>query len=226
MSEVFDSVTDGPGLGEDGLPLDEVAPRPVRSRQRVLDGRVWDVLRDEVDLGAGGVVTRDWIDHMGAVGVCGLDEQERVLLLRQYRHPVGSWVWELPAGLLDVDEESPERTAQRELAEEADLAAGEWHLLLDWFLSPGGSGEAFRLFVARDLRPLPDADRHVREAEELGMLRTWVPLDTARELVLEGRLHSPSAVVGVLAACAARDAGWASLRPADSPWPTHPRRRP
>jgi ADP-ribose pyrophosphatase len=210
-----------------GEPLaDLFAPRPVIRSELVHHGMVWDVVRDTVDLGPGGVVRREYLRHPGAVGVLALDERDRVLLLRQYRHPVRMQLWELPAGLLDVDGEEPLAAARRELAEEADLSAREWSVLLDWFNSPGGMDEALRVYLARDLSVVPHVDRHAREHEELDMVARWVPLDEARDAVLGGRLHNPTAVVGVLAACAARDQGWATLRPADAPWPEHPSARP
>ena len=95
--------------------------RPVLSAVPAFTGRVWDVVSEEVDLGEGGVVTRDFVDHTGAVAVLALDEEERVVLVQQYRHPVGAFEWELPAGLLDVDGEPAHLTAARELHEEADL---------------------------------------------------------------------------------------------------------
>ena len=198
---------------------DERADLPVLSSQRVHHGLVWDVRRDEVDLGDGQTVTREVLVHTGAVGVIALDERERLLLVRQYRHPVRSYLWEPPAGLLDVAGEDPLETARRELAEEGDLRAATWHVLVDFFNSPGGSTEAFRCYLAQDLAPVPEAERHDREHEERDMATAWVPLDRARDLVLAGRLHNPTAVAGVLAACAARDAGWSTLRPADAPWP-------
>jgi ADP-ribose pyrophosphatase len=208
-------------------PLRDVfAPRPVLASELIHHGLVWDVVRDTVDLGAAGVVRREYLSHPGAVGVLALDDRERVLLLRQYRHPVRMQLWELPAGLLDVAGEDPLAAARRELAEEADVLAGEWSVLLDWFNSPGGMDEALRVYLARDLSEVPDGDRHSREHEELDMLARWVPLDEARQAVLNGGLHNPTAVVGVLAACAARDAGWSTLRPADAPWPEHPSNRP
>ena len=206
-------------------PADRLAPAPVAATETVFSGRVWDVVRDTVDLSAAGLgagrVVREYQRHPGAVGVVALDDDGRVLLLSQYRHPVRHVLWELPAGLLDVPGEDPAAAAARELAEEADLRAGTWHVLLDWFFSPGGSDEAFRLFLARDLGPVPEAERHVRSEEEAGMVATWVPLEEARDAVLAGALHNPGAVTGLLAAWAAREAGWATLRPADAPWPTH-----
>jgi ADP-ribose pyrophosphatase len=198
---------------------DEPATLQVRSSRTVHHGMVWDVRRDAVDLGDGQTVTREVVDHTGAVGVVVLDAEDRVLLLRQYRHPVRSYLWEPPAGLLDVAGEDPQVAAARELAEEADLVADEWHVLVDFYNSPGGSTEAFRCYLARGLHEVPESERHQREHEERDMARAWVDLSEARELVLAGRLHNPTTVCGVLAAAAARDAGWATLRPADVPWP-------
>ncbi len=201
---------------------DDLAVKPVTASRTVFTGTVWDVVSEDVDLGAAGTVTREFIRHPGAVGVLALDEQGRVALVHQYRHPVAMSLWELPAGLLDVAGEPAQAAAARELAEEADLRAGRWHTLVDWMLSPGGTSEAFRLFLARDLTAVPEAERHTRDGEELGMPTRWFNLDEVHAAVLAGRLHSPSLLVGVLAAVAARDAGWATLRPADHPWPEHP----
>ncbi len=201
---------------------DQFAPRPVSGQELLHQGMVWNLVRDTVDLGDGGVVRREYLDHPGAVCVVAIDDDERVLLLRQYRHPVGMQLWEIPAGLLDVAGEPPLVAAQRELAEEADLVAEDWAVLIDWFNSPGGSSEALRCFVARGLSPVPEADRHQRTAEELDMPVEWVSLDDACAGVLAGRLHNVGAVVGVLAAVASRAAGWTTLRPVDAPWPQHP----
>jgi ADP-ribose pyrophosphatase len=201
---------------------DRIDPRPVRRSEHLLTGMVWDVVRDSVDLGEAGVVRREFIQHPGAVGILALDEQGRVAVVDQYRHPVGMVLWEIPAGLLDIAGEPPVTCAQRELAEEADLVAQEWHVLADFMNSPGGTSEAFRCFLARGLSDVPEADRHARHGEELAMQVHWVALDELRDDILAGRLHSPSLVVGVLAACAAREQGWRTLRPADAPWPEHP----
>ncbi|MFJ4109135.1 NUDIX domain-containing protein [Oerskovia enterophila] len=201
-------------------PLADVPVARDVSEARVLHaGRIFDLRSEQVDLGEGGVVTREFVDHPGAVAIVALDEDERVLLLHQYRHPVRRELWEPPAGLLDVDGEDAQVAAARELLEETDLRAARWDVLADYYTTPGGSNEALRVFLARDLSEVPAAERHVREAEELGMELRWVPLDEAVSAVLAGDLHNPSAVVGVLAAAAARATGWSSLRPADSPWP-------
>jgi ADP-ribose pyrophosphatase len=200
----------------------------VVSSEVAFHGLVWDVARDRVDLGGGRsdrVVTREYVHHPGAVTVLALDDAERVLMIRQYRHPVRMELWELPAGLLDVAGEPPLRAAQRELAEEADLRAGRWDVLVDWFNSPGGMDESLRLYLARDVHPVDDGDLHQRTDEELDMPTRWVPLDEARDAVLAGRIHNPGSVVGILAACASRAQAWSTLRPADAPWPEHPANR-
>jgi ADP-ribose pyrophosphatase len=208
--------------GADDPLQDRIEPRPVIEHELIHHGMVWDVEADLVDLGEAGVVRREYIRHPGAVGVLAIDDQDRVAVIDQYRHPVGMVLWEIPAGLLDVTGEAPLAAAQRELAEEADLVADSWVVLADWMNSPGGTSEAFRCFLARGLTAVPETDRYARHGEELAMQVRWVPLDELREGVLAGRLHSPSTVVGVLAAVAARAEGWDNLRPADAPWPEHP----
>ncbi|HEV2089192.1 MAG TPA: NUDIX hydrolase, partial [Cryptosporangiaceae bacterium] len=148
----------------------------------------------------------------------------RVLLVRQYRHPVTTDLWELPAGLLDVADEPPLRTAARELAEEADLRAGRWHVLVDLLTTPGCSNEAIRLYLARDLSRVAPDERHVRTQEEADMTTAWFDLDQAVEMALGGEIQNAACVAGVLAAAHARAGDWSSLRPADAPWPARPGR--
>lgn len=202
---------------------DVYRPRPVLGSTVRHTGMIWDVVRDRIDLGTAGVVEREYVRHPGAVAVLAVDDDDRVLLLQQYRHAVRHELWEPPAGLLDVAGEPPPAAARRELAEEADLVAAEWAVLIDWFTSPGGMNEAVRVFLARGLTPVPEAERHVRTGEEHGMSTIWVPLDEAKDAVIGGRVHNPAAVVGILAAWTARCSGWSTLRPEDAPWPDHPR---
>lgn len=217
---------DGADLPGGELPgaelLDVLAPRPVLEVTSLHRGMIWDLDSDLVDLGEAGTVRREYVVHPGAVAVVALDDRGRVLLVQQYRHPTRHLLWELPAGLLDVTGEPPAGAARRELAEEADLRAASWHVLLDLFMSPGGSDEAVRIFLARELSAVADPDRFEREHEEAGMPTAWVDLDEARDAVLEGRVHSPTAVSGLMAAVFARDSGWRTLRPQDAPWPEHP----
>lgn len=196
------------------------APEDVRVDRTVLDSRVvhrgmiWDVVRETVELGDAGTVTREFVRHPGAVAVITLNEDDEVLLLHQYRHPVGAELWEPPAGLLDVPGEDPLAAARRELMEEADLVAESWWVLVDYFSTPGGSDEGLRVYLARGLTEVPHADRHDRQAEEADMVARWFPLDDVVAAVLAGRLRNPSTVAGVLAAAVNRAQGWAGLRPA------------
>lgn len=200
--------------GQQGGPVDRSAPRPVLEHTDLHRGKIWDLVSETVDLGDSRVV-REFVDHPGAVAVIALDDQGRVLLIQQYRHPVRMELWEPPAGLRDVDGEPPHVTAARELEEEADLRAGTWHLLAQFRNSPGGSNEEILVYLARDVSEVPEAERFTREDEEAGIVPRWVPLDEAVDAVLAGRITSPSAAVGVLAAAASRDRGWSTLRPVD-----------
>lgn len=197
---------------------DEHAALPVSDVRTLHAGRVFDLVSETVDLGEAGAVTREFIRHPGAVAVVALDEADRVLMIRQYRHPVRSYLWEIPAGLLDLEGEELVDSARRELAEETDLAASQWHTLVDYYTTPGASNEALRVFLARGLSEVPESERYERHGEELGMQLEYLPLDEAVALVLGGAVHNPSAVVGILAAHAARADGWTPLRPADAPW--------
>ncbi|MGI4895399.1 MAG: NUDIX domain-containing protein [Janthinobacterium lividum] len=193
--------------------------RTLRSSEVVFTGHVWDVVRERVELSGGNPVTRDVQRHPGAVTILALDEDENVLFVRQYRHPVRRELWELPAGLLDVAGEAPLPAARRELAEEADLVASRWDVVVDWFNSPGGSSEANRIYLARGLSAVPEVDRHVREDEEKDMVAVRVPLVQAVRAVLDGRVGNPGSVIGVLALQAVKADGFTTLRPADTPWP-------
>jgi 8-oxo-dGDP phosphatase len=205
---------------------DQPSPRRLLSSQKVYEGRIWDVVSDTFQLNDDGdALVRDYIDHPGAVAVLPMNDAGEVLLIKQYRHPVGMDLWEIPAGLLDVEGEDFVVGAARELAEEADLVAAEWNVLVDFFNSPGSSSEAIRIYLARGLNDVPGHELHVRTDEEAEIELHWIPLENAVASVLEGRLHNPSAVVGILAAAAARADNFKDLRPADAPWPAHPSQR-
>jgi ADP-ribose pyrophosphatase len=202
--------------------VDEVFSAPVVSSEVEFAGRIWDVRRDRVDYGDASI-TREYVDHPGAVAVLALDDDDRVLLIRQYRHPIGMRDWEIPAGLLDIDGESPVVAAKRELAEEVDLIAERWDLLSEFYTSPGGSNEAIRVYLARGLGATTIA--FARTDEELDIEKRWVSLDDAVAAVLSRSLGNSILSIAVLAAHASRAAGWASLGDAGSAWPRHPKLR-
>lgn len=203
-------------------PSDLLGAHPVSSTVLDFAGQVWDVVTDTVSLPNGEQVRRDLVRHPSAVAVLALEDDERVLVVHQYRHPVGATLWELPAGLLDIAGEEPQVAARRELWEETHHEGARWSVLADFFTSPGFCDEALRIYLVRDVRRA-DGEQHERHGEERDMPVEWVPLDLLRDQILAGELHNPVLLVGVLAACASRAAGWTTLRPADAPWPLGPR---
>lgn len=197
---------------------DSLSP-PILSSELVFEGRVWNIRRETFEL-EGDQITREYMDHTGAVAILALDERDRVLLIKQYRHAVRQREWELPAGLLDVTGEPALVAAQRELAEEADLVAEDWALLNDFASSPGGSNEMLRVFLARGVSAA--AETFARTEEEAGIELRWVPLDDVVDAVLARDLQNSILVIAVLSAAAGRDRGWRNLGPADAPWTRHP----
>ncbi|MEU9998016.1 NUDIX domain-containing protein [Streptomyces sp. NPDC048370] len=185
-------------------------------------GKKTSVRTDDVVMPDGTVARRDYQVHPGSVAVVALDDQDRVLLLKQYRHPVRRKLWEIPAGLLDVPGENPLHAAQRELYEEAHVKAEDWRVLTDVYTTPGGSDEAVRIFLARDLSEA-HGERFEVEDEEADMELARVPLADVVRGALAGELQNNCLVVGVLSLTAARAAdGLDALRPADAEWPARP----
>ncbi|MFR9731708.1 NUDIX domain-containing protein [Saccharopolyspora sp. MS10] len=191
------------------------------SSQDVYVGKILALRADEVAMPGGGRARREVVEHLGAVAVVALDEDDQVVLIHQYRYPLGRRLWELPAGLLDVAGEAPVRTAQRELAEEVGLAAEEWSVLVDVASSPGFTDQSERVFLARSLsevgRPAAEGD------EEADLVIRRVPFDAAVRMALDGEIVNAAAVAGLLAAQAVR-AGTATLRQASAPWLDRPTR--
>jgi ADP-ribose pyrophosphatase len=198
-----------------GVLADEHIALPIVSSDVVFEGAIWDVRRETFDYN-GDQITREFVDHTGAVAVLAIDDEDRILLIKQYRHPIRSREWEIPAGLLDVADENPLDAAKRELAEEVDLAASSWNVLSDYVTTPGGNNEAIRVYLARELR---DTDAFAREDEEADIEKRWVPLDEALDAVVARRIQNPSLVVAVYAASVARARGWSTLGPGDAPGP-------
>lgn len=199
---------------------DRHTPHTVTESTTAWSGRIVDMVEDHVVVVEGEEpVVRQYTRHPGAVAVVamrGEEGAEEILLLRQYRHPVNASLWEIPAGLLDIPGEDSLVAAERELAEEADLKAARWDVLVDFFTSPGGSTEPLRVFLARDLETTETSFE--REDEEATMEYAWVSLSDALDWVLAGRLHNPSTVIGILSAHAARGRGWEGLREPGAPW--------
>ncbi|MGB3696975.1 MAG: NUDIX hydrolase [Gordonia sp. (in: high G+C Gram-positive bacteria)] len=174
---------------------------------------------DEVTMPGGRTARREVVEHHGAVAVVARDDDGRIAMVRQYRHPLGRRLLELPAGLLDGGpDEDPLTAAQRELAEEADLAADRWQTLVDLAVSPGFTDEALRVYLAEGLHHLDAAPRHDEEAD---LVVEWIPLAEAVALALSGQIVNATAAAGVLALAAA-DATGTALRGTDAAWPDQP----
>ena len=189
---------------------DDAVEATILDSERVYEGRVWDVRSDTVAYGDGRIV-RQYVEHPGAAAVVAVDDEDRVLLIQQYRHPIRHRDWEVPAGLLDVAGETPLETARRELAEEADLLAESWEPLVSIFTTPGGNDEIVHLFLARGLSPADEA--HAREDEEADIRLEWVPLAEVVAGIFAGRLRNGIMTVGVLAAAERLRAAAGAPRP-------------
>ena len=137
------------------------------------------------------------VEHPGAVVVLAVDDEGRVLVLRQYRHAASHRFVELPAGLLDKPGEDPLEAARRELLEETGLEAGRWQHLTTVHNSPGFTSERIALFLAEDLRP-GERDEFTPEHEEADMTMHWVGLDDLLSAVLEGRVTDGPLLIAVL----------------------------
>ncbi len=142
--------------------------------------------------------TRVRVSHPGAVVVLAVDAHERVLCLTQYRHISQHQFVELPAGLRDAGDEPAVETAQRELREEAELAASQWRPLLSTYPSAGLTDEVHEIFLARGLTHSPRGD-FVLEHEEAEMEVFWTPMADLLEAVLAGRVRQGPLVQAVLA---------------------------
>ncbi|BAJ75144.1 NTP pyrophosphohydrolase including oxidative damage repair enzyme [Microbacterium testaceum StLB037] len=176
---------------------DERVDLEILSTDLVYEGAVWNVRSDTVRYGDG-EMTRQYVEHPGAAAVVAIDDDERVVLIQQYRHPIKERDWEIPAGLLDVAGEPPLETAKRELTEEVDLEADRWQHLISMHTTPGGNDEVVHVFLARGLRSV-ETD-YEREHEESDMRVERVPLADVIDGVLAGRLRNGILATGALAA--------------------------
>jgi len=168
------------------------------ARTSVFQGRIIDVELERCTLPNGREVELEIIRHPGGAAVVALDGKGRVCLVYQYRHVVGGWLWELPAGKIDPPEE-PLHTARRELAEEAGVEARDWCPLGSLHSSPGVFSEVVHLYLATGLRHREQSLEH----DELLEVH-WIPLDQALEWAVSGRISDAKTLIGLFRATAAR----------------------
>ena len=184
------------------------------SSETLHTGKIFALRRDDVRMPGGKTVTREIVEHYGAVAIVAMDDEGRIPMVHQYRHPFGRRLWELPAGLLDVNGEAPHLTAARELREEAGLEAQTWQVLVDLDSTPGFSDESVRVYLATALTQVDRPEAHDEEAD---MTLQWYPIEDAAGRVFSGEIVNALAVAGILAAYAVRN-GLAQPRPVDTPW--------
>jgi len=195
---------------------------PVASTEPLLKHWLLTVRSDKVQMPDQNFAERTVVSHPGAVAVVALDDAGQVLMIRQYRHPVGYQLWEIPAGLRDAAGEPPLETARRELFEETGYRARDWNVLIDYFTSPGFTTERLRIYLARGVHPAAEDDvdaGYVRHDEEKFIVTAWVPLAEAVTLAFAGKLHNSAAITGVLATQSAQATNFHHLRPANAPEP-------
>jgi ADP-ribose pyrophosphatase len=176
-------------------------------RREIYDGRVVNLALEEVELPNGARTTLEVMHHPGAAAAVPLFPDGTVTLLRQYRHAVGGWLWEVPAGKLDKPGEDPLECAQRELGEEAGLAAGRWDKLGSIYTTPGFCDEIIHLYLARDLRDVP------REHEEDEVIEVHrMPLVDALAMIPREELQDTKSIAALQATAlrfgAGPEAGW------------------
>jgi 8-oxo-dGTP pyrophosphatase MutT (NUDIX family) len=179
------------------------------SSETLFVGKIFALRADQVLMPGGAVARREILEHYGAVAI---------VLVYQYRHAFGRRLWELPAGLLDLDGEAPELTAARELEEEAGLRAATWQVLVDADSTPGFTDESVRIFLATGLTEIGRPPGHDEEAD---LVVSRFPLAEAVAMVFDGRIVNALAVAGILAAWAVRT-GAAQPRPVEAEWVDKP----
>lgn len=177
------------------MPKDEPASLSVSKRDVVFKGKIWDVVSETFDY-KGDELIREFVAHPGAVAVIALNELQEILLIKQYRQPVREYLWEIPAGLLDVPGESRLEAAKRELIEETGYIAQGWQELIEFHTTPGGNNETISVFLATELRH-QGYDLEL-EGEEVDLELRWVPLQDALKSVLNSEMRSPSAGYAIL----------------------------
>ena len=160
-------------------------------RRTVFKGKVVDVGLERVRLPTGRDVELEVIRHPGGAAAVAIDERQRVCLLRQYRHVAGGWLWELPAGKIDVGE-APASTAERELAEEAGLMAASWDSLGHLHSSPGVLAEVIHLYLARGLSEV-DLGHEGDEVIEVH----WLPMSDALTWCADGTITDAKTLIGL-----------------------------
>jgi ADP-ribose pyrophosphatase len=164
----------------------------VLSHRRIYDGKIVSLELDEIQEDGGTKALREVVRHRGSVAAIPVDDEGRLVLVRQYRHPVGQALWELPAGVLEKGE-SPEQAIRRELEEEVGRRAGRVEHLVTFHPTPGFCDEVLHLFRATRLE---ETAVHPDEDEVLEV--KWYTLAAARRLLRAGEIKDAKTIVALL----------------------------
>ncbi len=167
-----------------------------QTRWPLYQGGVVDLGLENIQLPSGEWISLEIVRHPGGAAVAALNDNDDVCLLRQFRHAAGGWIWELPAGKID-DDEQPLLTAQRELKEEAGIEANQWTALGSTLTSPGFCDEELFLYLAQDLT-IGNATPEEHELIEIH----WKPFDEALQLVTGNEIRDAKTVITLFRASA------------------------
>lgn len=162
----------------------------------IYQGRVLRFTVEEVRLPNNHVATLEMVHHPGGAAVVAIDDDNRICLVRQYRHAARDWIWEIPAGKID-NQDPPLQTAQRELEEEAGRQASHWRSLGEYLSSPGFLTEVVHLFLATGLK----AVKNNLEASEV-LEAHWFPFEQALQMAQSGELRDGKSLAALLRASA------------------------
>jgi len=169
--------------------------------ESLYQGKILNLRRDTVRLSNGQQASREVVEHVDSAAAVPLLDDGRVVMVEQWRYPVGRALLEIPAGILEPGEE-PAEAMRRELTEEIGYAAGRLELLFSVYLAPGYSQELIHIFLAQDLQPAqaaPDDDEIIRVKK--------ISLEDAVAACLHGELTDAKTVAGLLAVAARRQSG-------------------
>lgn len=194
---------------------DQLAPVSTNS-EVIWQGRVVRVQREDFEI-FGIQTQREIVAHPGAVGVIALNHLGEFAFIKQYRRPIRGFLVEPVAGLLDHEYESPYEAAQRELAEEAGLISDNWSHLIDLVVSPGGSTEVIRFFLAEKCTPIATGRTWSEESEEKEIQLFWRTEDQIKTAILAGRIQNSPGVAAFFTALEILKSG--ERRSVAAPWP-------
>ncbi|MBI1803034.1 MAG: NUDIX hydrolase [Ignavibacteriae bacterium] len=163
-------------------------------RNKLYQGRVFNVIVDDVEYPSGNRSVREVAEHSGGSVILAVYPDNRIILVYQHRYPFDKFMWELPAGKLNIGE-NPIDCAKRELAEETGCAASTWRKLTAISTTPGFCSEVLHIYLATDLTQTPDGRK--LEEGELTMTMKLLPLSDAIAMIERGEIVDGKTICGI-----------------------------